>query len=41
MFGAIAKSYLAEKINKKPEDMYVVAECLVDKKLRLLVRVIC
>lgn len=25
MFGAIAKSYLAEKINKKPEDMYVVA----------------
>lgn len=25
MFGAIAKSYLPEKLNKKPEDMYVVA----------------
>jgi len=25
MFGAIAKSYLPEKLNKNPEDMYVVA----------------
>ncbi|MDK2586234.1 NADH-dependent [FeFe] hydrogenase, group A6 [Romboutsia sedimentorum] len=25
MFGAIAKSYLPKKLNKKPEDMYVVA----------------
>ncbi len=25
MFGAVAKSYLAERLNKKPEDIYVVS----------------